>query len=135
MKASVPSDAAVDAVFLLRHTGNTVPTLTLKISKQLRAQIAAAAKRRQISQSELVREAIEASLRQRLAPEPSAYDSIRDLIEALPNEGPVTDRSTNKKWLAGFGLDNAALGASSATPMKAGTRSRGKVGARARRPR
>ena len=85
-----------------------MPTLTLKITPQLRAQIAAAAKRQRISQSQFVRLAIEESLRAPLLAGPSAYDLIADLIEGLPKpKGPKTDRSTNKKWMEGFGLDNA----------------------------
>ena len=107
MRSGARAEVDVDAVLLVDHTGNTVPTLTVKISKQLRAKIAAAAKRRRISQSELVRQAIEESLREPIPPGESLYDQIKDLIDALPTDGPVTDRSTNKKWMEGFGLDNA----------------------------
>ena len=89
------------------QTSNNVPTLTVKISKQLRQQIAAAAKRRRITQSELVREAIEKSLRSQTTAGPSAFDLISDLI-GIGDEGP-SDLSTNKKHMAGFGLDNAEM--------------------------
>ena len=85
-----------------------MPTLTVKVSKQLRAKIIATAKRRRISQSDLVRQAIETSLREGATmPGPTLYDQIKDLIEALPKDGPKTDRSTNKDAMRGFGLDNA----------------------------
>ncbi len=82
-----------------------MPTLTVKISKQLGQRIAAEAKLRRISQSQLVRDAIEASLRPPAAG-PSPYDLIKDLVETLPKRGPKTDRSTNPKYMEGYGLDN-----------------------------
>jgi predicted transcriptional regulator len=107
LKNAARATGCVDAVFPGGHTGNTVPTLTVKISKQLRARLAAAAKRRRVSQSELVRQAIEESLREPIPAGESLYDKVKDLIDALPRGGPVTDRSTNKKWMEGYGLDNA----------------------------
>ncbi len=104
MKRGAHPSADVDAVFPGGHTGNTVPTLTVKITKQLRARLVAAAKRRGVTQSELVRDAIETSLRAPVTPGPSAYDLIADLIEGLPADGP-SDLSTNKKYMEGFGLD------------------------------
>lgn len=101
------TDERVDGLLPVDHTGNTVPTLTVKISNQLRARISAAAKRRRISQSELVRQAIEENLREPVPAGQSLYDQISDLIEALPRGGPVSDRSTRKKRLEGYGLDNA----------------------------
>ena len=81
--------------------------MTLKLPKILRLQVAAAAKRRGVTQSELVRQAIEKLLRDdAAAPQsPTPYDLIRDLIEKLPKGGPKTDRSTNKKYMEGYGLD------------------------------
>ena len=97
----------VDALLPVGHTGNTVPTLTVKISKQLRSRLVAAARRRGVTQSDLVRQAIEHALLEDPLPGPSAYDLIADLIEKLPKpKGPPTDRSTNKKYLEGYGLDN-----------------------------
>jgi hypothetical protein len=108
MTSNAPDSEAetvdVDVVLPAGHTGNTVPTLTVKITKQLRALIAAAASRRGITQSELVRDAILASLRDPAKPGPSAYDLVADLIAGLPKSGPG-DLSTNKKYMEGFGLD------------------------------
>jgi hypothetical protein len=107
MKRTAPSGGSVDAVFPDGHTGNTVPTLTVKITKQLRAKLVATAKRRGVTQSELVRDAIETSLR---APDattgPSLFDQISDLI-GVTAAGPP-DLSTNKKYLEGLGLDGPA---------------------------
>ena len=105
MRAGVRAGGVVDAVLPSRRSGNTVPTLTLKISKQLRSQIASAAKRRGITQSELVRQAIESTLRAH-QPVASAYDRISDLIGIYDGPG---DLSTNKKYMEGFGLDGASL--------------------------
>lgn len=106
MTRAARRDLALDGVFPARQTGNAMPTLTVKITKQLRARITATAKRRGITRSELVRDAIETTLRDPAKPQPTAYDLIKDLIEALPVEpGPPTDRSTNKKCMEGFGLD------------------------------
>lgn len=113
MKERLAQEDCVDVLLPVGHTGNTVPTLTVKISKQLRARLAAAAKRRRTSQSEVVRQAIEEYLREPIPAGESAYDQIKDLIEALPApaEGEArTDRARNmKKWMEGFGLDNAQL--------------------------
>ncbi len=104
MKRGAQGSVDVDAVFPGGHTGNTVPTLTVKITKQLRARLVAAAKRRGVTQSELVRDAIETSLR---APDassgPTLFDQISDLI-GIVDRGPP-ELSTNKKYLEGFGLD------------------------------
>jgi hypothetical protein len=98
--------SVVDAVLPSEHTGNTVPTLTLKISKQLKSQITAAAKRREISISELVRQGIERELREHTFPGPSLYDLSRDLC-GISNRG-ISDLSTNKKHMEGFGLTGPA---------------------------
>ena len=82
-----------------------MPTLTVKITKQLRAKLVATAKRRGVTQSELVRDAIETSLRAPVKPGPSAYDLIADLIEGLPGDGGPSDLSSNKKYMEGYGLD------------------------------
>ena len=113
MKDRLAHEDRVDLVLPVNHTGNTVPTLTVKISKQLRARLAAAAKRRRTTQSELVRQAIEEHVREPIPVGESLYDQIKDLIEALPapaKDEPLTDRARNsKKWMEGFGLDNAQL--------------------------
>ena len=82
-----------------------MPTLTVKITKQLRARLVAAAKRRGVTQSELVRDAIGTSLHAPVKPSPNAYDLIADLIEGLPVDDGPSDLSTNKKYMQGFGLD------------------------------
>ena len=111
MKDRLGQEDRVDAVLLESHACNTVPTLTVKISKQLRAKLAAAAKRRRTTQSELVRQAIEEHLREPIPAGESVYDQIKDLIEGLPppDDKSPTDLARNKKWLKGLGLDNAQL--------------------------
>lgn len=97
----------VDVVLPVRHTGNNVPTLTVKITKKLRTQLVTAARNRHVSVSELVRRAIETSLREPGPTGSTAYDLVRDLIEGLPKRrGSPTDRSTNPKYLEDLGLDN-----------------------------
>jgi len=100
--------AHVDEVLRVPHAGSAMPTLSIKIPKQLRSALATAAKLRGVTQSELVRDAIEASLR---PPVPSAYDQIADLIEALPAPGKndlLTDHARNPCW-EGYGLDGPAF--------------------------
>ena len=91
-------------VCLVSQTGNTVPTLTLKVPKLLKAQITAAAKVRGVTQSELLRRAIEAHLRDE-STQPTPYDLVRDLIEKLPakRKHPRLDPSRKEDW-QGFGL-------------------------------
>ena len=80
--------------------------MSFKIPRTVQLQIAALAKGRGVTQSELVCEAIEKLLREDAAPRASLtpYDLIRDLIERLPKGGPKTDHSNNKK-MEGYGLD------------------------------
>ena len=111
MKERARADSQVDEVLPVVQTGNTVPTLTVKISKPLRARLAAAAKRLRTTQSELVRQAIEDHLREPIPAGESLYDQVKDLIEGLPppDDKSPTDLARNKKWLEGLGLDNAQL--------------------------
>jgi predicted DNA-binding protein len=104
MKCAARSERDVDAVFPVGHTGNTVPTLTLKVPKLIKAQITAAAKQRGVTQSELVRRAIEAHLREEPT-QPTPYDLVADLIEKLParRSHPRLDPSKKRDW-DGFGL-------------------------------
>jgi len=77
-------------------------TVSLKMPEFLSAELAAAARRRGISKSALVREAIQSFL---LADEgavaqESALARVADLVGAF--HGPV-DLSVNEKYLDGFG--------------------------------
>ena len=73
--------------------------------------LAAAAKRRGVSQVALVREAIEASLRMPgAACGPWLFEQISDLI-GVANDGP-SDLATNPAHMEGFGLDGPRCGSS-----------------------
>ena len=115
--------ARVDEVFLVPHAGSAMPTLSIKLAKQLRAKLAMTAKLRGVTQSALVREAIEESLR---PPVPSPYDQIADLIEALPAPSK-SDRPTDSArnpHMGGFGLDGPALRKLRMTQRRARDRAR-----------
>lgn len=76
-------------------------TISLKVPDTLAAELAAAANRRQVSKSELIREAIRAFLRGDQAfPAGAALSRMADLVGAFP--GP-SDLSVNKKHLEGLG--------------------------------
>ncbi len=76
-------------------------TLSLKVSEELEAKLTRAARRRKISKSALVREAIEKEVDREPAPlKGSVADLASDLIGCL--EGPG-DLSYNPKHMEGYG--------------------------------
>ena len=75
--------------------------ISLKMSEPLAAELAAVAHRKGVSKSALMREAIEAFLREDEANHPrSALDLVVDLVGTC--EGPA-DLSVNEKYMEGFG--------------------------------
>ena len=75
--------------------------ISLKVPEVLAAKVAAVARRRGVSTSALIREAIERSLNRDGADEPrSALDSARDLAGAF--DGPE-DLATNATYMEEFG--------------------------------
>jgi predicted DNA-binding protein len=78
-------------------------TLSIKVSKELKARLRATAKSRQTNPSTLVRQALELVI-SGSAPESklSLYDLSRDLFENLGDNGP-RDLSTNRKHLDDLG--------------------------------
>ena len=76
-------------------------TISLKLSDSLDRRIASQAKKRGVSKSQLVRDALESYLENGGAMKgPSCLDLVRDLAGAF--EGPP-DLSTNPKYLEGYG--------------------------------
>ena len=74
-------------------------TITCKISEKLNAHLEALARRRRVSKSAILRQALENKLSARAAA-PSAYDLVKHLCATL--RGPK-DLSTNPKHMRGFG--------------------------------
>jgi predicted DNA-binding protein len=78
-------------------------TLSIKVSKELKARLRAAAKNRQTKPSTLVREALELVISGSATENrPSLYDLSKDLFENLGHSGP-RDLSTNRKYLDDLG--------------------------------
>lgn len=77
-----------------------MPTLTLKVSEETAAYLVAESKRLGISKSRLMRDAIEKRLRRSKAT-PSLYDRMKDGFGCF--DSGVTDLSTNKKYMEGYG--------------------------------
>ncbi len=76
-------------------------TVSLKMPEPLAAEVAAAAHRRGVSKSALIRQAVRTLLSAEEAGRPkSALDLARDLAGAF--EGPE-DLATNPKYMEGFG--------------------------------
>ena len=77
-------------------------TLTVKLPSALEQRLSSAAKRRGVSRSHLVREALEQSLRvaDSSREAPSCLDLVRDLVGSFA--GPRT-LSHDKKHLKGYG--------------------------------
>lgn len=74
--------------------------MTLKIPPEMDAKLAAEARRRRVSKSQVVREMVEAGLKRKPARRVSLHDRLRDLCGSI--EGPG-DLSTNPKYLEGLG--------------------------------
>jgi hypothetical protein len=78
-------------------------TLSIKVSKELKARLRAAAESRQTKPSALVRQALELVISGAASEsKPSLYDLSRDLFEKLGHSGP-RDLSTNRKHLDDLG--------------------------------
>ncbi len=76
-------------------------TISFKVPDALASELAAAANRRQMSKSELVREAIRVFLQgEQASPARGGLSGLNDLVGAFP--GP-SDLSVNKKYLEGLG--------------------------------
>ena len=75
--------------------------VSLKMPRRLAAELSEAARRRGVSRSALIREALEAFLRAERAEEPvSAFSRAADFAGAFP--GPA-DLSANPDYMRGFG--------------------------------
>jgi len=78
-------------------------TLSIKVSKELKARLRAVAKSRQTKPSTLIRQALELVISDaRSKSRPSLYDLSKDLFEDLGRRGP-RDLSTNRKYLDDIG--------------------------------
>jgi metal-responsive CopG/Arc/MetJ family transcriptional regulator len=77
-----------------------MPTVSLKMPEELATRLAAAARRRGMTRSALVRDALESYLRRQGPGNGSAADLARDLIGVV--EGP-RDLSDGPKHMKGFG--------------------------------
>lgn len=79
-----------------------VETLSIRLSKAERAALRMAAKKRKISQGQLVRHALLAyGVGPGGKPVPNAFELVKDLI-GKNQDGPG-DLSTNPKYMEGFG--------------------------------
>ena len=79
----------------------TMIPISLKMPRRLAAVLSEAARRRGVSRSALIREAIEAFLRAERGEEPmSAFSRAADFAGAFP--GPA-DLSVNPDYMRGFG--------------------------------
>ena len=76
-------------------------TLTLRVNDSLYAKVASLAKRRKTTQSEVVREAIQACVESKNEMKNnSAFDLARDLVGSVRGS---RDLSVNKEYFEGFG--------------------------------
>lgn len=76
-------------------------TITCKIPENLNAELEAAARRRRVGKSQIVREVLEQGLKQRKAAKAvTAYDLVRDICGTLRGPGDLT---TNPRHMEGFG--------------------------------
>jgi hypothetical protein len=80
-----------------------MPTISLKVSEETAAYLTAESKRLRVSKSRILREAIEERRRKSKSKKakPSLYDRMKGGIGCI--DSGVTDLSTNKKYMEGFG--------------------------------
>lgn len=95
-------------VLLLSRIGitifDTMTTITCKIPESLNAELEAVAQRKDISKSEVVRQAIEANLEEdKRRGALSAFDVMQDACGII--KGGPRDLATNPRHLKGFGRD------------------------------
>jgi predicted DNA-binding protein len=72
--------------------------LTLRLDKKTRQRIARIASRRQMSKSEVIRQAIEAWV-ERQEPVAAPYEAIRDLIGVVRGGRPGRSTETGRRFL------------------------------------
>lgn len=78
--------------------------INVRVDERLKQQLEAEAREKGVRPSDVVRQALEEHIRQRI-PSESAYDVARRLGIIGSAKGLPTDLSTNKKHMAGFGRD------------------------------
>jgi predicted transcriptional regulator len=83
-------------------------TLTIELTDELAARLAAASERQKVSPAQIVQAALEKALREQTASSKetassrsSALDGLHDLVACF--DSGVTDLATNPKYLEGFG--------------------------------
>src|SRR6266853_6267344 len=94
----------VDAPAAVRHPA-AMSTLTIELSDELAARLAAASEREHLPPAEIVQAALERTLPAPLpepsADEPSLYDLMKDGFGCV--DSGVSDLATNPKHMQGFG--------------------------------
>jgi Arc/MetJ-type ribon-helix-helix transcriptional regulator len=94
-------DVSFVSVLPLRQDGNTMKSVTVKVSKALANRLALVARERGGNRSEIVREALEAHLDHPRANSGSCLDLARDLAGTIDSAPP--DLSTNRRHLRHYG--------------------------------
>ena len=99
----------VDAPAALRHPA-AMSTLTIELSDELAARLAAASEREHLPPAEIVQAALERTLPAPLpepsADEPSLYDLMKDGFGCV--DSGVSDLATNPKYMKGYGRSREA---------------------------
>jgi hypothetical protein len=75
-------------------------TITCKIPEKVSAHLTALARQRRVSKSQIVREALSATLR-KSSPKVSAFDLIKDIAGII--KGSPKDYASHSRYLKGFG--------------------------------
>jgi hypothetical protein len=95
------SDVLVVLRSVIRYTGvqeEPVPSpLTLRLEKKTRQRIVRIARRKQISTSELIRQAIEAWV-ERQEPMAAPYEAMVDLIGVVHGRNPLRSTETGRRF-------------------------------------
>lgn len=75
-------------------------TLTLKVPREMAQKLEAVSAKKRVSKSKIMRDALAVALREEKA-EPTLYDLMKDGLGCF--DSGVTDKSTNPKYMKGFG--------------------------------
>jgi hypothetical protein len=75
-------------------------TITLKVPHVMAAKLEAVAAKRRVPKSKYVRDALNTALKKEKT-EPSLYDLMKDGLGCF--DSGVTDKSTNPKYMKGYG--------------------------------
>jgi hypothetical protein len=87
-----------NTVLAFQYVGGTMDAMSIKLPRSLSARVSQVARRRNVTRTQVVREALELYVRDEGAPRAGRLDDLKGCLKGLPR-----DLSTNAKHLKGYG--------------------------------